>query len=1445
MSTVTTTASATGTITALIGEAFIRLPSGQLRALKVGDVIQEGQRVVMTDGSILEMRTPTGDISVAGPRDVIADAEMLGSAPVPERSEAAVSAEGSAAIDRVIQSLERGEDPLQGLDSTAAGLSVGGASEGHSFVQLDRIDEGVQDINTTSSSSSQQSESTDPAPVAVSFVGADNTPVTEANAAVTTPEDTVSRGQVQITDPNAGTLTFEKGSDPTNGTVVVNPDGTYEYTPNSNYFGEDNFTITARDSAGQVSTIIFQVTVTPVNDLPVAADDVAETAINTVFDGINVLGNDTDADLPADSLRVTGARLENPEQGSVTVNPDGTLRYTPATNLSGPVRITYDIVDSQGASASATVTVNVGANSAPQGTDNSFTLAEDTSVSLSAQDFGFVDADAGQQLAAVRIDSVPAAGSLTLGGVAVQAGQVISAAQLGQLQFSPAANASGADYARLTFSVQDTAGAFDSSPNTLRFDVTPVNDAPQVAGDIAIVSEEGLSGGLKDTTGAVDTADARIFSGSVRVTDIDGDLTTVSLVSPSTTLTSGGQVLQWTGSDTGVLVGAVGGVEVLRIAINSTGQYTVTLSRPLDHPVKNQEDVLSFDIGVKATDGRATTTGVLSVRIEDDSPVASSSVSVLTVQADQIIVRSLEAGWTSPILESGASATTTNTDTDSFADRVVWGTATQNGNRSSYSLVDSNVFSTVSGSTVKAGTAFKLADFTHENWPVTGSPLDRVNLEMSMKVTINGVTETVRFSVLVDHLETPNSDDLVASRDIITLPAQDVILQIGTQKYVFRLEGFRDTQGNIVNTIATDESASNRYEIWGSVQSTDSLPTVTGSVVAQAGADGLASVTWGALTSTYGTMTARADGTYDFTVNRETRDAMAQGQSFSQTFSYTITDKDGDTATSSVTIRIDGQKGISFVDVSDQNFNPVSGNYTVSGREDTGLTGRVAAVDVDGDPLTYQKGSDPSRGSVVVNADGSYAYTPQKDYSGSDSFTVIVSDGKGSVASTTVNVGIAPVADAPAVAVSLGAATTSTVDITTANVTSTTQGFSVTAYGLNGSVTTLSTVTGQAATGFGVQGASSGADSEIGFLNNASERVSVNFTRAVSSATIQLAWLATGERATYTLYNANGTAIGTGTVNGQTDQVDPAFTVTGANNALISRIDFTAPGAGDDFLINRVSFQTSTIPVTISVTPSDVDYSENVSAVVVSVPAGATLSGGVLGSNGMWTLPLIGATGYTVTEDPVTHAVTVTGLNMTLPSGFTGAATVAVTATVYDTLTTVTAQESGTGVAGTAGADTLTGSAGADALYGLAGNDTLSGSGGNDTLVGGAGNDNLSGGAGADTFVWRLADVGTAQTPASDVITDFNTAARSAGGDVLDLRDILQGENRTGGTGNLGNYLNFTRSGTDTVVDIRPTGSGSVTQKITLTNVDLTVGGTQNEQAIILNLLNQGKLLTD
>ncbi|MEN9464138.1 MAG: hypothetical protein RL217_319, partial [Pseudomonadota bacterium] len=154
---------------------------------------------------------------------------------------------------------------------------------------------------------------------------------------------------------------------------------------------------------------------------------------------------------------------------------------------------------------------------------------------------------------------------------------------------------------------------------------------------------------------------------------------------------------------------------------------------------------------------------------------------------------------------------------------------------------------------------------------------------------------------------------------------------------------------------------------------------------------------------------------------------------------------------------------------------------------------------------------------------------------------------------------------------------------------------------------------------------------------------------------------------------------------------------------------------------------------------------------------------------------------------------------------------------------------------GTTGNDYLVGGDGNDTLHGGAGNDYLLGGAGNDTLYGGAGNDTLTGGAGADVFVWKLGDQGTAAAPAQDVITDFNRTQ----GDVLDLRDLLQHESAT----NIGQYLHFDKVGNNTVVSVSHEGNGSVTQTITLNNVDLTTLG--NDQAIINHLLNNGHLKID
>jgi Ca2+-binding RTX toxin-like protein len=171
---------------------------------------------------------------------------------------------------------------------------------------------------------------------------------------------------------------------------------------------------------------------------------------------------------------------------------------------------------------------------------------------------------------------------------------------------------------------------------------------------------------------------------------------------------------------------------------------------------------------------------------------------------------------------------------------------------------------------------------------------------------------------------------------------------------------------------------------------------------------------------------------------------------------------------------------------------------------------------------------------------------------------------------------------------------------------------------------------------------------------------------------------------------------------------------------------------------------------------------------------------------------------------------------------------------------------------GNEGNDSLVGGDGNDVLVGAIGNDVLVGGAGNDTLHGGSGLDTLTGGIGVDLFRWELADAGRNGTPNVTTITDFDKNAAGAGGDVLDLRDLLTSENHLAPTGNLTQYLHFEKSGVnDTTVHISSSGgfgAGYDTkmedQTILLQGADL-VGNFTNDQQIILDLINKGKLITD
>ena len=172
------------------------------------------------------------------------------------------------------------------------------------------------------------------------------------------------------------------------------------------------------------------------------------------------------------------------------------VTYTPLANSNTDVTLTVTTNDngntgSGGAKTDAdTLTLDLQAvNDAPSGTNNAITVLEDNGHTFAAADFGFTDSD-GNSLLGVTISTLPAAGSLTLDGVAVSPGQVIPAGSIGLLVWTPPANGNGNGLASLTFQVIDNGGTAnggidtDASPNTITFNVTPVNDAAAISGTI-------------------------------------------------------------------------------------------------------------------------------------------------------------------------------------------------------------------------------------------------------------------------------------------------------------------------------------------------------------------------------------------------------------------------------------------------------------------------------------------------------------------------------------------------------------------------------------------------------------------------------------------------------------------------------------------------------------------------------------------------------------------------------------------------------------------------------------------------------------------------------------------------------------------------------------------------------------------------------------------------
>jgi VCBS repeat-containing protein len=199
------------------------------------------------------------------------------------------------------------------------------------------------------------------------------------------------------------------------GTVSLLADGSFTYTPSDpTYFGTDSFSYQVTNGS-LTATATVHITI---NALPVAKDDHAATEMNQSL-SLNLLGDVSDQDSTTLTIaKVNGSTLAvgssvSTAHGSVMLNADNTLTYTPAANYAGPDQFTYQASDGLGLSNSATVTITV--NGAPTAADHSYNASRITPLQVTAANGLLAQASDpnGDHLTAIKVTD-PSHGTVTV-----------------------------------------------------------------------------------------------------------------------------------------------------------------------------------------------------------------------------------------------------------------------------------------------------------------------------------------------------------------------------------------------------------------------------------------------------------------------------------------------------------------------------------------------------------------------------------------------------------------------------------------------------------------------------------------------------------------------------------------------------------------------------------------------------------------------------------------------------------------------------------------------------------------------------------------------------------------------------------------------------------------------------------------------------------------------
>ena len=777
---------------------------------------------------------------------------------------------------------------------------------------------------------------TDDATVTITVTGTNDAPVAQAGTNSATEDGAVVNGTLTETDADTSdTHTYSLVTGTSEGTAVVNSNGSYTFDPGSDFqdlaLGETRdvtFVYEVEDNSGATSQETITITVTGTNDAPVAQAG----ANSATEDGAVVNGTLTETDVDTNDTH-TYSLVTGTSEGTAVVNSNGSYTFDPGSDFQDlalgetrDVTFVYEVEDNSGATSQETITITVtGTNDAPVAQAGTNSATEDGAVVNGTLTETDVDTNDTHTYSLVTGTSEGTAVVNSNGSYTFDPGSDFQDLALGETRD-----------VTFVYEVEDNNGA--TSQETITVTVTGTNDAP--------VAQAGTNSA---------TEDGAVVNGTLTETDADtNDTHTYSLV---------------TGTSEGTAV------------VNSNGSYTFDPGSDFQDLALGETRDVTFVYEVEDNNG-ATSQETITITVTgtNDAPVAQAGTNSAT--EDGAVVNGT-------LTETDAD--TSDTHTYSLVSGTSEGTAVVNSNGSYtfdpgsdfqdlalgetrdvtfvYEVEDNNgatsqetITITVTG-TNDAPVAQAGTNSATEDGAVVNGTLTETDVDTNDTHTYSLVTGTSEGTAVVNSNGSYTFDPGSDFQDLALGETRDVT-------FVYEVEDNNGATSQETITITVTGTNDAPVAQAGANSATEDGAVVNGTLT-ETDADTNDTHTYSLVTGTSeGTAVVNSNGSYTFDPGSDFQD-LALGETRDVTFVYEVEDNNGATSQETITITVTGT-----------NDAPVAQAGTNSATEDGAVVnGTLTETDVDtNDTHTYSLVTGTSEGTAVVNANGSYTFDAGSDF---------------------------------------------------------------------------------------------------------------------------------------------------------------------------------------------------------------------------------------------------------------------------------------------------------------------------------------------------------------------------------------------------------------------------------------------------------------------------------